>query len=229
MCRRRYYNTIPSIPRKTNKREFHPPSITFPRALDIYQNWIFVFRCSWVSDITRFFPLCRGKKISVSSEGRESFDIRMERVSSARRTCTTIEEKYEYLGLADIVHACWKTLLGSTRFSICPRRTQRNLWRGRKEKGLMPGSTCSKLESKAYKEWFLLSRRMGPGIGGLAPQTWQKCHRTNSTFSYTTMTLVLHRVRYLLRFNGIVRTEDRWWNVKRYEWKWVELIVLKNE
>lgn len=29
----------------------------------------------------------------------------MERVSSAR-TCTTIEEEYEYLGLADIVHAC---------------------------------------------------------------------------------------------------------------------------
>lgn len=23
--------------------------------------------------------------------------------------------------------------------------------------------------SKAYKEWFLLSRRMGPGIGGLVP------------------------------------------------------------
>lgn len=114
---------IPSqvfLERLTKGNSISSPADDVPRALDIYQNWIFVF--SWVSDITRFFPLCRGKKISVSSEGREPFDIEMERVSSAR-TCTTIEEEYEYLGLADIVHACWKTLLGSTRFSICPRRT----------------------------------------------------------------------------------------------------------
>lgn len=43
------------------------------------------------------------------------------------------------------------------------------------------------------------------------------------------MTLVLHRICYLLRFNGIVRTEDRWYDVKRYEREWVELIVLKNK
>lgn len=109
-----------------------PSWIEVPRALDIYQNWIFVFCSPGGSPTRQRYSLSVGRKMS--SEERESFDIEMERVSSAR-TCTTIEEEYEYLGLADIVRARGNPLLGSTRFSICPRRAWRNLWR--KEKGLM--------------------------------------------------------------------------------------------
>lgn len=132
VCRRRYYNTVPTISRKTNKREFHPlPGWQF------LVLWIFI-KIGFLSSV----PLVghrHDNDIPSPSEGR--CPARKESRSTSRwnvfRVLVHVRRSKKNMNTLDwqTLSTLVETLLGSTRFSICPRRAWRNLWR--REKGLM--------------------------------------------------------------------------------------------